>query len=256
MKRTGISIVNALLLVVLLFGMTADTAWSQVTRRTKRAFAAAPSSASAQIDALGVRVQVLGKELTTLAGDYLDEVGQRRPVQILHQLPNLVVLRGFANRELKFDGRLASFGLPALDAALLETFGSDTPEGMLTALERGAAARLMGRGFKPDVPAVANYTGPSYDIYEVTAPALGADTPVRKKFYYFDSNSGLLVSTRYHDLNVTPAVRVEVRFSDWGRVDGSAYPGRIDRYENDRRVVSFISTATSAGPAVDVTNFR
>src|SRR5262245_51763802 len=78
----------------------------QTLRPKTPAFRKLPGIASPQLDALGTRVRMQDKELTVLTGEYLDASGQRRPAQIVHQLPNLVVLRGFApgNRELKFDG--------------------------------------------------------------------------------------------------------------------------------------------------------
>jgi hypothetical protein len=175
-------------------------------------------------------------------------------------LPNLVALRGFVpgNRELKFDGSSRQpTGLPPSEETLLEVFVSDVAEGMLTSIQDGAAVRLLGREFKPSAASVPSYTGSGYDIYEVTARIpFGTAEKIRMKFYYFDTESGLLLNTRYHDGSVTPAVRVETRFSDWRLVEGSAYPGRIERYENDRRVFSFVTTNASGAPAVDAANFR
>jgi hypothetical protein len=218
-----------------------------------------PGIAAPQLDALGARLQMRGKELTMLTGDYLDAAGQRRSAQIVHQIPNLVVLRGFANgnRELKFDGSRSPAGLAPNEEALLEVFVSDVAEGMLTSIQDGAAVRLLGREFKPGAAAAPGYNGPGYDIYEVTARRpFGTADKVRMKFYYFDSASGLLLNTRYHDESMVPAVRIETRFSDWRLVGGSAYPGRIEHYENDRRMFSFITTNASGAPAIDVANFR
>jgi hypothetical protein len=243
-------------MVAVVLTCTTGSIWSQNERRARSAFKSTPGIASPQLDALGSRVVGRGKELTKLAGEYSDENTQRKPAHVLHQLPNMVVLRGFGDRELKFDGHRRLSALPATEAALLETFASDTAEGMLAALDDGAAARLLGRGFKPSSATAPNYSGPGYDIYEVTAMAAGAGSHVRKKFYYFDTDSGLLLSTRYDDFSVTPTARIETRFSNWSRIDGAAYPGRIERYENGRRVFSFVTTAASSGPAVDPSSFR
>jgi hypothetical protein len=218
-----------------------------------------PGIASPQLDPLGARVRMEGKELTVLTGEYLDSSGQRRTAQIVHQLPNLVILRGFmsGNRELKFDGSRQPAGLALNEETLLEVFVSDVVEGMLTSIQDGAALRLLGREFKPSAETAPSYTGPGYDIYEVTARIpFGSAEKVRTKFYYFDSASGLLLNTRYQDASLMPAIRVETRFSDWRLVDGSAYPGRIERYENDRRVFSFTTTNASGAPAIDAANFR
>jgi hypothetical protein len=59
--------------------------------------------------------------------------------------------------------------------------------------------------------------------------------------------------------NVFPAylsIKVETRFSAWGTIDESAYPARIDHYENDALVFSFIATTIDGGQAVEASNFR
>jgi hypothetical protein len=76
------------------------------------------------------------------------------------------------------------------------------------------------------------------------------------KRYYFDSDTGLLNSTRYTDATVSTGLRVETRFSNWGQVEGSAYPGRIERFEDDRSVFTLIISAASSRPRRDATNFR
>jgi hypothetical protein len=231
----------------------------QTLRLRTPVFRRLPGIASPQLDALGTRVRMQGKELTVLTGEYLDASGQRRTAQIVHQLPNLVILRGFAlgNRELKFDGNRQPAGLAPNEEALLELFVSDVVEGMLTSIQDGAAIRLLGREFKPGATVAPSYTGSGYDIFEVASRIpFGMTEKVRMKFYYFDSTSGLLLNTRYQDGSVVPAVRVETRFSDWRLVDGSAYPSRIERYENDRRVFSFTTTNISGAPAIAAANFR
>jgi hypothetical protein len=255
-QQKRIAIITPLIVAVIVTGATTTVRSQNERRAGGKVFKATPGIALPQLDALGSRVLAPGKELTTLTGQYSDERAGQKPAQVLHQLPNMVVLSGFGDAELKFDGNRRPAGLRAQEAALLESFGSDTAEGMLAALNNGAAARLLGRGFKPSSTAAPNYTGPGYDIYEVTAIALGEGGAVRKKFYYFDTDSGLLLSTRYDDLSATPTVRVETRFSEWRRVDGAAYPGRIERYENGRRVFSFVTAAASGGTAVDPSHFR
>jgi hypothetical protein len=130
-------------------------------------------------------------------------------------------------------------------------------EGMLSSMKTGAAVRLLGRRFGPDPKKVPNYTGPRYDIYEITAPLrVRNDQLVRTKRYYFDSKAGLLLTTKYYDRTVSPAISVDTRFSDWLTVDGSAFPGRIDRYENGRPIFSFVVGTVSAGPSQDPSSFR
>lgn len=225
----------------------------------KQHFEVVPGGMQPQLNALGIRAQRRGTERTVLIGQFVDAAGHQSPAQVIQQVPNLVDLQGFAPAgDLKFDGTPASAIRRAqLDEALLEVFVTDTAEGMLSAVQTGAAVRLLGRNFKPDIKLAPSYSGPTYDIFEVTAPVAPlAGQPVRMKLYYFDSHSGLLLSTRYSDTSVKPAITVETRFSKWRIQDGSAYPGRIERYESGMRAFSFVITAAANGPAVDLVNFR
>jgi len=78
----------------------------------------------------------------------------------------------------------------------------------------------------------------------------------RSRLYYFDSLTGLLQSTRYYDRSRPTPVKLETRFSDWRSIDGSAYPGRLDRYERGQRVFSFIVNTISAAPRLEPERFR
>jgi hypothetical protein len=157
---------------------------------------------------------------------------------------------------MTFDGKKTVLRKSAGDNALLETLAEDTCEGMLASIQKGAAVRLLGRFFKPDPKVDPNYKGDGFDIYEVTAQVSAiADQPLRMKFYSFDSISGLLSSTRYKDNTAGGGTDVEVRFSNWQKIDGSSYAGQIDRYQNGRLIFSIIWTGVSNGARVDVQSF-
>jgi hypothetical protein len=220
-------------------------------------FGALPNVVLHQAAALGERVRT-GKEKIVFDGHFVDASGNR-PAKVTYQVPGLVRLDGFksGSARLAFDGE-RSYGVgTALDDAFLETFTIDTTEGLLAATRLGAGLRLLGRQFQPNPRSFPKYTGPRYDIYEVAVPVRSrSDRAVRLKRYYFDSKSGWLVRTRYRDDKVLPRVTVETRFSGWRTVDGSAYPERIDRYENGRPVFSFVTSTISTGPRVEPAEFR
>jgi hypothetical protein len=231
---------------------------AQTTTSGDALFVAMPSVVHSQVAALGERVYRPGKEKITLVGRYVDAAGNR-PAEITYQVPGLVRLDGFkANAgSIAFDGERSYRSTAAVDDAFLETFIMDTAEGMLAATKRGAGLRLLGRQFQPNPKKFPNYVGPRYDIYEVAAPIRSRqDQLVRLKRFYFDSKTGLLLRTRYHDRTAAPPVIVEIRFSGWRTVDGSAYPGRIDRFENDQPIFSFVVANISAGPRVEPAQFR
>ena len=79
---------------------------------------------------------------------------------------------------------------------------------------------------------------------------------LRSKTYYLYTSTGLLESTRYKDKTVNPPVAVRTRFSIWGTIDGSAYPARIDRYEDGELEFTFIAEEITAEPSTDVEDFR
>ncbi len=222
-------------------------------------FTSMPSEVRGQIAALGERVRVAGREQSVYSGEFVDAAGARFAAQFTHQAQGQIRLQGFAGAGsvLSFDGVRASAALTRNREVLLETFVLDMPEGMLSSLQQGASVRLLGRRFGPDPRKAPNYAGPRYDIYEVMAHVRTRLNPVaRIKRYYFDSKTGLLDRVRYSDATVSPAVRVETRFSGWSNVAGSAYPGRIERYENGRLVFSFTTATVSSGPRQEPGAFR
>jgi hypothetical protein len=169
----------------------------------------------------------------------------------------MVRVEGLQEKPVSFDGDWTHGVSSRLEESLLETFVMDTPEGMVYAARSGGSVRLLGRGFGPDPRRTPNYQGPRYDIFEVIAPLrFASDRPLRVKRYYFDSVTGLPESTRYMDSTGSPAVTVETRFSGWRQLDGSSYPGRIERYENGRAVFSFIVTGASGRARQAAANFR
>src|SRR5262245_49036002 len=221
-------------------------------------FATMPSVVIPQLAALGERGQHPGKEKIVLAGQDVDASGNR-PAQVTYQLPGLVRLDGFraGSGSITFDGERSYGSTAAIDDAFLETFIMDTAEGMLTSTKRGAALRLVGRQFQPNPKKFPTYTGPRYDIYELTAPISSRkDKLVRLKRYYFDSKTGWLLRTRYRDRTTSRPITVETRFSGWRTIDGSAYPGRIDRFENGQPIFSFVVQNISAGPGIEPAAFR
>lgn len=235
--------------------LPAQTRSADVSRR----LGYTPSIAQRQLAVLGERVRVSGKELTIYTGEVVDANGNRSPAQVIHQLPALVRLAGFKPGQtvLSFDGDRASGVLSSDDELLLETFVMDLPEGMLASIQASAAVRFLGSGFGQDPLKTPKYVGARYDIFDVTSDIRSrSDRVTRSRLYYFDSLTGLLQSTRYYDRSRPTPVKLETRFSDWRSIDGSAYPGRIDRYERGQRVFSFIVNTISAAPRLEPERFR
>lgn len=198
-----------------------------------------------QVNAMGLRLRTPGKEITEYDGELTDDKGKKRNLHVAHHLSGVVEIdeddQGRSKKSpVKFDGTQSLGFSDRGDESLLETFVMDTVEGLIYSLRDGAHVSLIGRGFRPDSALFKNYTGPSYDIFEFAGRIrTHQDGQPHLKYYYFDSDTHLLLKTRYLDPSVSPGIQVETRFSDWHLVDGSAYPGRIERYENDYKVFSF-----------------
>jgi hypothetical protein len=216
---------------------------------------ALPSAVRQQVAALGTRIAAPGQERLLLTGTITDSTGAR-PATVTLELPASVTLQGADSigSIITFDGVHADSGWSPSVQKLMETFATDTAEGMFQTFLDGAAARLLGRNFGPDPRQQKNYTGPRLDIYEVTAPVrTRVDPSLRTKMYQFDSKTALLRSTRYYDRTVTPPISVESRFSGWTTSGGSLYPGTIERYENQSRIFSFVVASAVASPKQSTT---
>jgi len=247
----------AVLLMSLAGGMAQDKELQVASATT---FSGTYSIFQQQLSALGNRTKSKGMEKTVFAGLLFDAAGNVSAVQVVYQLPNWVKLEGFKPKgeALSFDGdKEYGVTLGSKDEALLEAFVSDFVEGMLESVKKGAAVRLIGRAFKPDTKLNPKYDGPRYDIYQISSPVLcSLDRMFRSKLYYFDHKTGLLQSVRYGDRSLDPPVQVETRFSMWGYIDGSAYPARIDYFNDGKLVFSFIAESIKGEAAADKESYR
>jgi hypothetical protein len=227
-----------------------------------------PGLAGKHLMALGKRMTSVGREKTTSTGQLFDKNGKAASARVIQDVFGLVRLEGFRDKDevLSFDGKNAkssSDGKKIRDDAaqkadedLLEVFVMDTVEGMMQSMRNGAAVRFLGSRFRPDPQVAPDYKGPSYDIYEVTIPVrCRRDRLVRTKRYYFDSNTGLLLSTRYFDRSDKMPVRIETRYSTWGDIDGSKYPARIEHYVDGKLQFDFITENIKNEESVDKSEY-
>jgi hypothetical protein len=248
------------MLVLLVFGICSTISGQTTAKNSGAPIGPISNIVDQQIHALGKRIKTSGKEKTVYTGLLFDKDGKSTPARVIHQLPDLIRLEGFKGQggPISFNGK-KRYGISSRkkDESLLEIFTSDFPEGMLDALQNGAAVRLLGRGFGPAPSVTPGYTGPRYDIYEVAATVnCREDQLMRLKRYYFDTNSGLLQSTRYTDGSGSSAVKMETRYSVWGTIDGSAYPARIEHYENGQLIFTFIAESIAGEASADSSIFQ
>ena len=215
-----------------------------------------PTDLQPQVEALGDRARDPAKAQTIMMGTFVDAGGTSWPrAEVKQQTTGHLRVENVKanNAPIFFDGEAvrsngvrAARTLSHADEGIVESFALDSVLGLLTSADHGAAASLLGQGFRPDSSVAPNYTGPSYDIFEMVGQVdVGGTVSDLGKRYYFDSATGLLLRTTYTD-----GVRVETRFSNWTAVDGSMYPSRIERYENGAQMFKFDATMIVAAPAV------
>ena len=200
-----------------------------------------PSAIQSQVQALGARMRIAGKEETVLDAQFMDDVGNKKAIRVVHQIDGMVRIEGLHEKSaLTFDGLFPRGTSDRTGDALLDAFVSDTTEGLFYSLQKGASMVLLGHDFQLDSQSASELNPVRYDIYVVTAPdRLRRAHLLQVRRFYFDSKTGLLASTRYSDLE---GINIETRFSNWKYVDGSAYPMTIERYENGRLTFSINAT--------------
>ena len=241
-------------LLLTLFVTSVAPAQRRVSESSSRLFRDPPGVLAAQTAAVGSRARTPGQEKVILRGEFSDDLGRRFPVRVTLQLPELVRLEGFnpGREALAYNHSSPSRAASWVDQQLLDTFALDTFEGMLASIRAGAALQLVGLRFGPS--AMPGYSGPHFDVYEVTNPP--REDPHRGEWlrrYFFNSGTGLLASTQYMD--ESRAAGIETRFSEWQSVQGSVYPTRIERFENGRPVFTFTFHKVSAQPRQDPAAF-
>jgi hypothetical protein len=233
--------------------MRAQDTRARQQEQLKAAPKAVPSDVLQQVQALGLRMRSAGKEESVYEGQLTDEAGRQKAVRLVHPVSGLVRVESVQEKTaLSFDGKYTSGTAGPADEAVMDALIMDSAEGMLYAVRTGASMQLLGRGFAPNSAAVPSYKGPRYDIYEIIGPGRNTNDPaLRTRRFYFDSKTGLLASTRYADAT---GRSIETRFLNWGNVDGSVFPGKIERYANGRQMFSFVAAAISSQPRHDTTN--
>ena len=217
-----------------------------------------PGIFQAPFSALGNRLKVKYKERTVFRGQLFHADGRSSSIQVTQQVPHFIRIEGVkaGGRMIAYDGRSAKGLADRTDAALLETFLLDMPDGIVIALQKSTELRLMGIDSGPDPDRYPDYDGPRYDVYSLSTQVDFRNGVWRHKLYYFDTKTKLLHKTEYKDQSVSPPVAVESHYSMWGSIDGSSYPAQISRYENGSLVFTFIAEEIEPGAGVAESHYR
>jgi hypothetical protein len=203
-----------------------------------------PSAAHDFLTALGDRMQKPGSERVILEGNWVDSTGSS-PAKVTWEAPGSLRLDrsrpGAAPLTLTKragDSRVAQ--VSTTDSALLESLLDDRAESMLYSLSTGAASRFLGARFRSDGGKTTDFSGPWYDIYEVSGTVVSAGSGLtRQKYYCFNSDTKLLELVTYVLNREGTKVTVTTRYGRWTTQNGQPFPGTIIREENGTAVFTF-----------------
>jgi hypothetical protein len=206
-----------------------------------------PEPVRGYMKAFGDRLERSGKERTVLTGSYTSASGTGQ-AQLTFDLPGNVRFdrSDKAGKPLIYDsntGLSNGASLVQEENDILESLFDDATESFVLGFSNGNGYRFLGM-FRSDDGKTPNFTGPSWEIYDVYGPARGQSVKVtRYKRFYFDSATKLLTKAVYSSSGKS----VETEFSAWTTVAGQAFPGKIARKENGAVVFQFTINAGVAG---------
>jgi hypothetical protein len=211
------------------------------------------------LSAAGDRLEKRDKERLTLLGTISRprEYAERRALRLVLELPGRLRLEeqdGSKTDVTVFDGKdvkKAGKALKKEDEDAVESLVFDTVDNFFLSQRRGQTIRYLGSRFR------AQEAGPVdraayYDLYEVGDHlAFKQKQTVRRKVFFFNSDTQLLERVRYRDDDGGQPVNVEVRFSGWSRVEGQALPTSVTRLENGEPVLILEFTSAALGRRMD-----
>jgi hypothetical protein len=201
--------------------------------------------------AFGDRLERPGKERLVLIGTLSRTKNEQFPVRLILEHPDKLRLEEpdgitvFDGKSLKSSKN--NFGKKEEDE--IESLLSDSTEHFFAGQMIGQATLALGQRFRVDDGSTPNYQGPYYDIYQVEdRPSLQKELGRQTKLYYFNSDTLLLERVRYEERS--SKTKVEVRLSNWQRVNGQLVAGKINRLEDGVPMMSLTINTAAIGAMV------
>lgn len=205
---------------------------------------------------LGDRLTKAGKERVTYAGT-LQRAGEDRASNftLIWELPGRLRFEDFGRQQITtFDGQTifrSEAAATAFDDELLETLIFDSAEHLFVSQVRGAATRSLGKRFRLTEDSRSEYSGPFYDIFEVTETSPIRQESRQRRQYFFNSDTQMLELVKYRVPRNNAETAVEVSLENWRGTDGQLFPGRIVRLEAQVPVLTLTISSSTVGPWVD-----
>jgi hypothetical protein len=185
--------------------------------------------------ALGHRLQKPGKYKIAAAGTLTcqdNAAPQPASIRITWQYPMKIKLEQ-AGDSLAFDRRNPAPSVMANRAVanVVQVLLEDSVEGIFALLQGGAARRYIGSGFRLEG---SKESDPGVDVLLLSYPDIFQRKKVIQKAYWFDSHTKLLGVVGY----TSPSgLATHVLIEDWRDIGGEKIPFRIERWENNKRVL-------------------
>lgn len=201
--------------------------------------------------ALGDRLEKPGKERLILIGTLrrASNRSENRPARLILEFPDRLRLEEQDGVTIYNNDFASSNGvLKRNERDEVESLLFDFVDHFFASQMRGDATRFLGSRFRLDDSANPNYTGPFYELYQITDRiAVKQEVREQPKLYFFNSDTLLLERVRYQVERDGEPVEVEVLISGWRNVDGQQIPGAITRAENGAPVLALSITSAVVG---------
>jgi hypothetical protein len=199
-------------------------------------------------EVLGDRLEKPGKERLILIGSLsrASKKNEDRPARMILEFPDRLRLEEQDGVTVYDNGDFASSNgvLKENERDEIESLLFDSADHFFAIQMQGTSTRFLGSRFRLDDGANPHYTGPFYDLYQITDRiAVRQEVRTRQKLYYFNSDSLLLERVRYKIERGGEPIKVEVTIGGWRKVDGQQIPGNITRTEDGSPVLSLSITS-------------
>lgn len=198
---------------------------------------------------LGERLQRVGLERLVSTGT-LREKGSDKPSVLAWELPGRFRLEKDGKAIVGALAGLAAPRAPGLSTQdedeIIESLFLDRSESALFNVVNGAAVRVIGYQVGTQRGRVPAYSGPYFDVFDITAKVdWRPNSPVRSKRYFFDSMSGLLQRVSYVQFKGAATQSIDTHFSQWTKVQNDFVPGVIERFVDRVSVARFGASANA-----------
>ena len=201
---------------------------------------------------LGNRFRATGRDSSVISGNLISGANQQ-PVNIMRQQTDTaerVQIAIGANTFSWSDVETANPSLSLPNKAqrlLIERLVVDSPDWFILAQLRGASYRVIARNARPvEVGGSDNYTGPIWDIVQVSDPEKDAEKKSLSpwRLYFINSNTGLIDKI----VCELQGEEVETIFSNWITVDGEKVPSHIIWKGQGTTLMEFVLTTFTRIP--------